>query len=132
MGAETTMGGGEVMGKVESTNPMSAAAFKLDEFNKVGMQQADALKAMQNEFSTLFEEAKRAYTDRIETEQKLTAELISNLSQVKTVTDGAKIYQDWVAKHLQLWAEDGRRMVSDSQKFCAAASRMMSGQAQVH
>ena len=116
------------MGKVESTNPLAATAFNFDEFNKLGMQQADALKAMQSEFSTFFEEAKRAYTDRVETEQNLTAELISNLSQAKTVADGAKIYQDWVAKHLQLWAEDSRRMVSDAQKFCAATSRMMSGQ----
>jgi hypothetical protein len=132
MGAETAMGGGEAMGKVESTNPMSAAAFNLDDFNKAGMQQADALKAIQTEFSSLFEEAKRAYTERVETEQKLTAELISNLSQAKTVTDGAKVYQDWVAKHMQLWAEDGRRMVSDAQKFCAVTSRMMSGQGPVH
>jgi hypothetical protein len=116
------------MGKVESTNPLSATAFNFDEFNKLGMQQADALKAMQNEFSALFEETKRAYADRIETEQKLTAELISNLSQAKTISDGAKLYQDWVAKHLQLWTEDGRRMMSDSQKFFAAASRLMSGQ----
>lgn len=121
------------MGKVDSTNPMAAAAaFNIDEFNKAGTQQADALKAMQSEFSTLFEEAKRAYSDRIETEQKLTAELISNLSQAKTLTDGAKIYQDWVAKHMQMWAEDSRRMVSDAQRFYAATSRMMSGQGHVH
>ncbi len=120
------------MGKVESTNPLSAAAFNLDEFSKVGMQQADALKAMQSEFQTLFEEARRAYTERVETEQKLTAELISNLSQAKTVTDGAKVYQDWVAKHLQLWADDSRKMVSDAQKFYAATSRMMTGQGAMH
>jgi hypothetical protein len=113
------------MGKVET--PLSSAAFNYDELNKLGMQQADAFKAMQTEFTTLFEEAKRAYTDRIETEQKLTAELIANLSQAKTVADGAKLYQDWMAKHLQLWAEDGRKMVADAQKFYAASSRLMTG-----
>lgn len=120
------------MAKVEPTNPMSSTAFNYEEINKLGMQQADALKAMQHEFSALFEEAKRAYTDRIETEQKLTADLIANLSHAKTVVDGAKVYQDWVAAHLQLWAEDGRRMVSDAQKFCAASSRLMSGQRPLH
>ena len=126
------MGGEAAMGKVESTNPLSSSAFNLDDMNKFGIQQADKLKALQNEFTALFEEAKRAYTDRIETEQKLTAELISNLSQAKTVADGAKVYQDWVARHLQLWADDGRRAVSDAQKMFAATSRLMSGQGPVH
>jgi hypothetical protein len=120
------------MAKVEATNSMLPTAFNFDELNKLGTQQAHALKAMQDEFAALFEDAKRAYEDRIEVEQKLTAEFIANLSQVKSAVDGAKIYQDWMSKHLQLWAEDGRRVMSDAQKIYAATSRIMSGQTTVH
>lgn len=106
-------------------------AFNLDEMNKLGQQQADALKTMQGELSTLFEETRRACTDRIEVEHQLTAELISNLSKVKSVADGAAVYQSWINKHLQLWTEDGKRMVDQTQKLFATTSRLMTGQSTV-
>ena len=80
--------------------------FNLDEMNKLGQQHADALKAMQAEVSALFEQTRQAYTDRIEVEQQLTAELISNLLKVKSMADGATVYQNWMSKHFQLWTED--------------------------
>lgn len=113
----------------QQTNTSSPSiAFKLDDISSFGQKQANAYMAMQNEFAAWFEEASKSWTARAELEKELTSELFTGLTSAKTVTDAAKTYQDWLNRHMQVWAEDGRKAMADGQKLVAVATRCMSGQ----
>lgn len=111
----------------QATTSSPPIAFKLDDINNFGQKQANAFMAMQHEFAAWFEEASKSWTARAELEKELTSELFTRLSSARTVTDAAQTYQDWLNRHMQVWAEDGRKVMADSQKLVAVAARCMSG-----
>ena len=116
------------MSQQQAATSSPSIAFKLDDINNFGQKQANAFMAMQHEFAAWFDEASKGWAARAELEKELTSELFTRLSSAKTITDGAQIYQDWLNRHLQVWAEDSRKAMADSQKLVAVAARCMSGQ----
>ena len=112
----------------QATTPSPPMAFKLEDINDFGQKQANAFMTMQHEFSAWFEEARKSWTARAELEKELTSELFTRLSSAKTIPDAAQIYQDWLNRHLQVWAEDSRKAMADGQKLVAVAARCMSSE----
>ena len=97
------------------------------QFAEIGQKQVEALTGMQQELLNAFQDMSREWAARIKAETDLASEFASKLSAARSAPDTAQIAQEWLSRRMDLFAEDSRRFVADSQKFMAAATRMLSG-----
>jgi len=93
----------------------------LADFGSGGM---NAVMAAQKEFFTLCEQASRTWLDRLKLEAEMASELAAKLGGCKSPPEAAAVYRDWMGRHVKLFAEDGERLVSQSQKLANAYTQI--------
>ena len=108
------------------TSATAAAKQQMADFSKFGEAQAEATLAMQKELIDTYEQISRAWLARVKSEADLWSELVTKISSVRSVPDALGAYQQCVAQRMQLVADDGRRMLEDSQKIMSTVTRAMS------
>ncbi len=77
--------------------------------------QADLLKELQ--------EIGQHWTIRAKSEADLASELISKLTDARSIPDSAKAYQEWAGRRMQMAFEDGQHLIADSFKLMEKAAR---------
>jgi Phasin protein len=95
------------------------------ELLKAGEAQTEAMLAMQKELAQTYEQISRTWLDRMKSEAELWSELAAKMSGAKSVPDAMACYQEFMAKRMQMAADDGRRIFDDSQKVMNAITRAM-------
>jgi hypothetical protein len=93
---------------------------------ELGKHQTEAMLNMQKEITAAYEEAGRAWVDRVKSEMELWSGLASKLSTSKSVPDGFGVYQDTVAQRMKLAADDVQRLLDEGQKIMGAMTRSLS------
>jgi hypothetical protein len=99
--------------------------FNLTEFATFGQKQSQALTEAQKECARLFQKATDDWRARIVLEQKMAAELTSELSAAKNLPDAAAAYQKWIVRHLELMTEDGQKLLDGNQTFVTSMNRLL-------
>jgi hypothetical protein len=97
------------------------------QFAKAGKKQVDALVEMQQDLVKGMEEMSREWAARIKVETDLANEFARKLSAAKSAPDSMAVYQEWLSRRMEMFAEDSRRIAADSQKFLAKGARLFSG-----
>ena len=95
-------------------------------FVKVGKDQAEAFTALQKELMEAYEEAGRAWSERMRTELELWTELGKKLTSTHSVPEAVQIYQQSMTQRMQMAAEDGQKFAADCQKLAQKVARTMS------
>jgi hypothetical protein len=88
--------------------------------------QTEAMFEMQKEVLKAYEEAGRAWIERVKSEVTLWSALAAKLGASRTMPEGFQACQDAFAQHMQMVADDGRHLFEDGQKIVASISRTMS------
>jgi hypothetical protein len=104
----------------------SAPKFTPAEFIAVGKQRLDATLEVQTELLANLQEINPAWVARAQSELDLASELTSRLTAARSLPDAATACQEWASKRTAMLAEDGRRLVTDSQKFVDTGARLFS------
>jgi hypothetical protein len=105
--------------KADRSDPASAAA-------RMGEAQTEAMMAMQKDLVDAYEQISRAWLARAQSEAELWQELAAKVSGSRSVPDALRAYQQCVAQRMQMAADDGRRLLEDSQKIMGTVARSMS------
>jgi len=92
-------------------------------FLKMGKEQTEAVIGLQKELLEAYEEASRAWLERVRSEVELWSQLTAKLSAVRSPTDAAGAYQEWVGEHVKMAVDDGRRLTDDCQHFIERVTR---------
>lgn len=95
-------------------------------FVKAGKDQAEAFTALQKELMEAYEEAGRAWSERMRTELELWTELGKKLTSTHSVPEAVQIYQQSMTQRMQMAAEDGQKFAADCQKLAQKVARTMS------
>ena len=93
---------------------------------QLGKNQSEAMLTMQKEMMAAYEEASRAWVDRVKSEVALWSDLAAKLSASKSLPDGVDACRDVVAQRMKMAAEDGRRLFEEGQKIIGAMTRSLS------
>lgn len=64
---------------------------------------------------------------RAQTEAKLALELNVRLNAARSLSEAVTAYQEWGSRHIELAAEDAKRIIADSQMLVEAGGRLLSG-----
>jgi transketolase len=96
------------------------------ELAQMGRKQVEAMIDVQKDFINAIEEVNREWAARVKAEQDLATEFAGKLTAAKSIPETAGICQEWMSQRMELFAEDSRRFVADTQKFTMATARILS------
>jgi hypothetical protein len=71
-------------------------------------------------------EANQNWLDRIQSEAALASEFTSKLTASHSIADTTTACQEWAKRRMELFTEDGQRLMTNSQKFMERAAQFLS------
>jgi hypothetical protein len=66
----------------------------------------------------------REWMTYAEAERDLTAELLSKLTAARSIPESTAVYQEWLGRRVDMFAEKTRKLLADSQKLMDASARL--------
>ena len=106
-------------------NPRTAGSIPT-EFAEIGKKRVEAMLDGQKGLFDALQEMNRNWFVRAQSEANLTSELASKLTASRSVHDAASAYQQWMGRRMEMFAEDGRRFLANSQKLMKASAHLIS------
>jgi len=86
----------------------------------------DATRQAQDEFAKTFEEMSRAVMSRATAEIELSVKLTQKLGAARSLPDVVSAYREWLSEEMNARSEDARQLMTNSQKFITASTRIFS------
>ena len=81
-------------------------------FADIGQKNLEACLGMQKGFVDAIGEFNHDWSARAAAEVQLVTDLANHLAAARSVPEAAAAYQDWIARRMEMLAEDGRRLLS--------------------
>jgi Phasin protein len=100
-----------------SLNPAMAA---------MGKKRFDEFANIQSDLLEVIREANQNWLDRMQSEATLASEFSSKLTASHSIADTTAACQEWAKRRMELFTEDGQRLMSNSQKFMEKATKFLS------
>ena len=104
------------MASRETTGSTAAKDSSVPIFNW-GNERTEAAIALQKAVLESYEQASRAWLTRVQSEISLWSDLANKLSSTHTVPEALDTYTKCVSQRMQMAADDGRRLVDESQQI---------------
>jgi len=82
-----------------------------------GQNQTEAAMALQKALLESYEDASRAWLARVQSEVALWSDLAGKLTATRSVPEALEAYSKCVSQRMQMAADDGRRLVDESQQI---------------
>ena len=82
-----------------------------------GPERTEAAVALQKAILESYEQASRAWLARMQSEVSLWSDLANKLSTTRSVPEALESYTKCVSERMQMAADDGRKLVDESQKI---------------
>jgi len=108
--------------KVASETPASTGAVGPAQMLQFGKERTEAMIHVQQELLDAYQQAGKAWVDRVQSEVKFWSELAGKLAASRSVPEGMETCSESIAHRMQMAAEDGRRLFEDGQKMIAAVT----------
>jgi Phasin protein len=93
---------------------------------QAGRKQLEAMVELQKQFFDP-QEISRGWAARARLEADLATEFGKGITTAKTIQEVASVCQEWMNRRMELFTEDSRRLVAETQKFMTAMTQVMSG-----
>lgn len=93
-----------------ATDTAASATEGAESFLKLGREQTEAALKIQKDVLKVYEEANRAWLERVQSEVELWSQLATKLSAARSIPEALSVYQESVAKRIHMAAEDGKRL----------------------
>jgi len=97
-----------------------------NEFFQLGAKRFESLMEVHKELLDTFERVQRDRLARAMEETKLASEFAAKVAGARSIPEIMAIYQDWMTRCAQMFNEDGRKFLDDSQKVANAALCLLS------
>lgn len=86
----------------------------------------EELAEIQSDFLEEIREASQNWLDRMQSEATLASEFSSKLTASHSIADTTTACQEWAKLRMELFTEDGQRLMANSQKFMEKAAQFLS------
>jgi anaerobic ribonucleoside-triphosphate reductase len=96
------------------------------EFAAMGKKRLEKLAEIQKQQLGIVQEINRHWIDRMQSEAKLASEFATKLTSARSMPEVATAYHEWTSRHLDMAAEDAKRIVADSQQLVETGARLLS------
>jgi hypothetical protein len=122
-----------MLSKAPIETPANMAATGPAQMLQFGKERTEAMIHVQQELLGAYQQAGKAWVDRVQSEVKFWSELAGKLAASRSVPEGMETCSESIAHRMQMAAEDGRRLFEDGQKMIAAVTASLTnGSAKTH
>jgi hypothetical protein len=90
----------------------------------MGRKHVDEFLNAQSELLDKLQETNRQWLDHTQSEANLAFEFVSKLTGAHSVPEATAACQEWTTRRFELMAEDGKRLLADTQKFLERNARL--------
>ena len=104
----------------------SQSHFIPPEFVAMGQKRLDELVAIQTEQLEKLQELNRSLLDRMQLEATLTSEFAAEITAARSLPEVATACQKWAQRHMEMAAEDAKRIFTEGQKLAETGARLLS------
>jgi hypothetical protein len=94
-------------------------------FAETGKERAEQIFKLQAEFSKYLQEANKTWLARLQSEASLASQLASELAAARSIPETTTAWQHWTKRRIELFAEDSRRLLADTEKLMETGGRML-------
>jgi hypothetical protein len=115
----------QINGRTEDAWELPVPNFVPGELAELGKKRIAAIVEMQRAFLETFESIHQAWFERAKSEATLASELVTKLTNARSVPETANICQETLSKRMDLLADDSRRLLADSQRFINLSARFL-------
>ena len=91
----------------------------------MGKKRFEELAKIQSDLLEEIREANQNWLDRMQSEATLASEFSSKLTASHSIADAAAACQEWAKRRMELFTEDGQRLMTNSQKFMEKAAQFL-------
>jgi hypothetical protein len=92
---------------------------------ETGKKRVEGIIKLQVELFKYFQEANRNWLARMQTEAGLTSEFSAKLAAARSIPETGAVCQEWANRHIELLAEDAKRLVADTEKFMETGAQVL-------
>lgn len=108
------------------TEKPSSLNLALPLVSAMGKKRFEELAKIQSDLLEEVREANQNWLDRMQSEATLASEFSSKLTASHSIADAAAACQEWAKRRMELFTEDGQRLMTNSQKFMEKAAQFLS------
>lgn len=90
----------------------------------LNQKQMQQLVDTQSELFRCFQHASQIWLDHFQAETDLAAEFSAKLMAARSLPQTATSVQEWTKRRMEIFAEDGKRLAHDGQKFMEMGVRL--------
>ena len=112
--------------EIEAEKAKTSSNLIPPEFAAMGKKRIEEFVAIQTQQLDRLQEVSRNWFERMQSEATLASELGAKLTAARSMPEVASAYQEWATRHMEMAAEDAKRIFSDSQKLAEAGARLLS------
>ena len=109
--------------KADKPSPSNSGS---PQFAAMASKGFEGIAETQSEFLKAFREASERCLNHMQSEATLASEFISKLQGSHSPTDTATACQEWGKRRMELFTEEGKQLMADSQKFMEKMARSLS------
>jgi Phasin protein len=109
--------------KAEKASP---ASLVTPEFAEMGKKRLEELVAIQSEQLKKLQEVNQHWLERMQSEATLASEFTAKLTAARSMPEVATAYQEWTQRHMEMAADDAKRIFDDGQKLAETGARLLS------
>jgi Phasin protein len=95
------------------------------EFVEIRKKRLEAMGEVQKGFLETLERMNRNWFERARSEADLASEFASKLISARSVPDATSVYQQWLGRQMEMFAEDSRHFLADGQKLVEVSTRFI-------
>ena len=112
---------------MEKLNAFATSNSIVTELGEIGKKRAQALVAAQAELLNTFQSISQHWAVRAKSEADLASELMTKLTNTRSVPEIAAVYQEWASRRMRMAVDDSQRLFADSLKIMETSARLVSG-----
>jgi hypothetical protein len=95
------------------------------EFAAFGTKGLEGLVKGQSELLEKIQKVNQDWLERMQVEATVASEFATRMTAARSVPEAAAVWQEWALRRMEMAAEDGKRLLANSQKFMETGGRLL-------
>jgi hypothetical protein len=111
--------------QAEGSSKSMSPEYVVAGFAESGKKRVEDMIALQTELFKYLQEVNRSWISHMQSEASLASEFAPRLTAARSIPETATACQEWANRRMELFTQDGRRLLADTEKLFGTGARLL-------